>query len=363
MATTLFSEARLGNLTLSNHIVMAPLTRSRGTADHRVSDIMVTYYAQRATAGLIITEGTAPSPNGNGYARVPGLYNAEQLAGWRQVTDAVHAAGGRIFVQIMHSGRIGHPINMHEGGEIVAPSPVQAAGQIYTDGAGMQDYPTPRELTTAEVEAAIQEYVTAARNAISAGFDGVEIHAANGYLLEQFLRSATNQRTDQYGGSAENRARFVLDIAKEVSAAIGKDRTGIRLSPRGVLNDMASGPDDDAVYAYLVPQLNDYVVYLHLVDHASMGAPVVDPAIIDGIRQAFTGTLIRSGGYDVARAEADLASGAADLVAFGRPFIANPDLVERFKTGASLNEMDPNTLYTPGPAGYIDYPALEAQPA
>ena len=268
MAQTLFTEAKLGNLTLQNHIVMAPMTRNRATTDHEVTDIMATYYAQRASAGLIISEGIAPSPNGNGYARVPGLYTPAQVAGWKQVTDAVHAKGGRIFAQLMHSGRISHPVNMHEGGEVIAPSAVAAAGQIYTDTDGMLDHPTPRALTTAEVKQVIQEFVQASVNAIEAGFDGVELHGANGYLIEQFLRTATNQRTDEYGGSAENNARFALEIAEAVSNAIGKEKTGIRLSPYGPFNDMPYSPEnDDAIYHYVAEKLSDYVVYVHLVDH------------------------------------------------------------------------------------------------
>ncbi|MFD2570007.1 alkene reductase [Spirosoma soli] len=359
MAQKLFSEATLGALTLANHIVMAPMTRNRATADHNVTDIMATYYAQRASAGLIITEGIAPSANGNGYARVPGLYTAAQVAGWKKVTEAVHAKGGRIFAQLMHSGRIGHPVNMHEGAEVIAPSAIAAGGQIYTDTDGMQDHPTPRALTTEEVKLVVQEFVQAAKNAIEAGFDGVELHGANGYLIEQFLRSSSNQRTDEYGGSAENNARFALEIAEAVSKAIGKDKTGIRLSPYGVFNDMPYSPADDEIYTYVADKLSDYVVYVHLVDHTSMGAPAVDPAIVEAIRATYEGALILSGGYDAERAEQALQSGQADLIAFGRPFIANPDLVDRLKEGAELAQPDFNTFYTPGEQGYIDYPALE----
>jgi N-ethylmaleimide reductase len=362
MAQKLFSEASLGNLTLQNHIVMAPMTRNRATVDHAVTPIMATYYAQRASAGLIVTEGIAPSPNGNGYARVPGLYTADQVAGWKNVTDAVHAKGGKIFAQLMHTGRISHTANMHEGGEVVAPSAIAANGQIHVDTDGtlsMLDHPTPRALTTDEVKQTVQEFVQAAKNAIEAGFDGVEIHGANGYLVEQFLRSTTNQRTDEYGGSAENNARFALEVAQQTAQAIGKEKTGIRLSPYGVFNDMPYSPDDDKIYHYVAKKLSDYVVYVHLVDHESMGAPAVDPAIVEAIRENYTGTLILSGGYDAERAEADLESGKADLIAIGRPFIANPDLVERLKTGAELNQPDFDTFYTPGEKGYTDYPALE----
>lgn len=359
MATQLFEPAQLGNLTLQNHMVMAPMTRNRATVDHEVTDIMTTYYAQRASAGLIVTEGIAPSPNGNGYARVPGLYTQQQVTGWKKVTKAVHEKGGLIFAQLMHTGRIGHPVNMHEGSEILAPSAVAAVGQIYTDTHGMQDHPTPRAFTSEEIKATIQEFVTAARHAIEAGFDGVELHGANGYLIEQFLRSNTNQRTDEYGGSAENNARFALEIAEAVAAAIGKERVGIRLSPYGVFNDMPYDPVYDATYHYLAEKLNDYVTYVHLVDHSSMGAPAVAPEIVQAVRQHFRGTLILSGGYTAETAEEALKAGEADLVAFGRPFLANPDLVERFKTGAELNQPDFTTFYTPSEKGYTDYPVMK----
>lgn len=358
MANQLFEPAQLGNLTLSNHIVMAPMTRNRATANHEVTNVMATYYAQRASAGLLITEGIAPSPNGNGYARVPGLYTADQVVGWKKVTDAVHAKGGRIFAQLMHTGRIGHSANMHEGAEVLAPSAVAAAGQIYTDTQGMQDQPTPRAYTTDEVKAVIQEFVTAAKNAIEAGFDGIELHGANGYLIEQFLRSTSNQRTDEYGGSTENNARFALEVAAAVSAAIGKEKTGIRLSPYGVFNDMPYDTAYDAMYHYLAEKLNEYVIYVHLVDHTSMGAPAVAPEIKKAIREHYEGILILSGGYTAETAEEALQSGKADLIAFGRPFIANPDLVERLQSGADLNQPDFSTFYTPGEKGYTDYTTL-----
>ncbi len=363
MAHKLFESAHLGGLTLANHLVMAPMTRNRATAAHNVTDIMATYYAQRASAGLIVTEGIAPSANGNGYARVPGLYTQAQIDGWKNVTQAVHEKGGKIFAQLMHTGRVSHPVNMHEDAEVIAPSAIPAGGQIYTDTDGMLDHPTPRALTTDEVKATVQEFVQAAKNAVDAGFDGVEIHGANGYLVEQFLRETSNQRTDEYGGSVENNARFALEIAQEVSAAIGKDKTGIRLSPYGVFNDMPYSPEYDAVYVHLSEKLNDYVVYIHLVDHESMGAPAVDPSIVDTVRANYKGTLILSGGYDADRAEAALESGQAELIAIGRPFIANPDLVERLQTGADLNQPDFSTFYTPGEQGYTDYPVLEAAQA
>lgn len=358
----LFSPAQLGPLTLRNHIVMAPMTRSRALGNVP-NALMAEYYAQRATAGLIVTEGVAPSPNGLGYARIPGLFNAEHVAGWRLTTDAVHAQGGHIFVQLMHSGRIAHALNLPEGAEAVSASAVMAAGEMWTDQQQMQPHPQPRALRTDELTGVVQEFVKSAQLAIEAGFDGVELHGANGYLLEQFLHPVSNQRTDQYGGSVQNRARFVLEVAAAVAQAIGAERTGIRLSPWGVFSDMPHYAEIDETYAYLATELQKLnLVYMHLVDHSSMGAPAVPAATVEAIRQRFTNTLVLSGGYDAQRAEDALQAGRADLVAFGRPFIANPDLVERLRTGAELAQPDPTTFYAPGPEGfqqgYTDYPAL-----
>ena len=321
---------------------------------------MQEYYTQRGSAGLIITEGTSPSPNGDGYARIPGLYSSEQVNAWKPVTKAVHEKGGKMFAQLMHTGRIGHPANLTNGGEVVAPSAIAAGGEMYTDTEGMQPHPTPHALTTDEVKVAIQEFVTASRNAIEAGFDGVELHAANGYLLEQFISPQTNQRTDEFGGSLEKRARFVLETAEAVGNAIGFEKTGIRLSPYGAGGDMKPYDKIDETYAYLAKKLDELgLVYIHLVDHEAMGAPAVPSRVVEAIRNAFNGTIILSGGYDADRAETDLENNKGDLIAFGRPFIANPDLVERFKTGAELNEPDSDTFYTPGKKGYTDYPTLQ----
>ena len=364
MAQKLFDETKLGNLTLQNRIVMAPMTRARALSQGIPSDIVAIYYAQRATAGLIITEGTSPSPNGLGYARIPGLYSSGQIAGWKKVTDAVHEKGGTIFAQLMHTGRISHPGNLPAGAEMVAPSAIAAKGDMWTDTQQMQPQPTPRELTTEEVKTTIQEFVQAAKNAVEAGFDGIELHGANGYLIEEFLHPSANQRTDEYGGSDENRSRFLLEIAQGAVDAIGADKVGIRLSPYGINGDLVNYDGIETLYNYVAEQLHAIgLVYLHLVDHAGMGAPVVPPSVVNGIRERFKGTLILSGSYDAARAEEVLESGLADLVAFGRPFIANPDLVERLKTGAELAQPDPATFYAPGPngfeQGFIDYPVLE----
>jgi N-ethylmaleimide reductase len=354
----LFSKAMLGPLTLQNHLVMAPMTRNRAPGNVP-TDLMADYYGQRASAGLIVTEGTSPSPNGVGYPRIPGIYSAEQVAGWKKVTSAVHAKGGKIFVQLMHTGRIGHPLNLPAGAEVLAPSAIAAEGTMYTDQQGMQPNATPKAMTEAEVKAAIAEFAQAAKNAVAAGFDGIELHAANGYLLEQFFRPTSNKRADNYGGSVENRARFVLEVVNATIAAIGKDKVGIRLSPFGVFNDMPLYPEMEADYDTLAKKLNDAgVVYIHLVDHSSMGAPAVPDSVKAAFRSVFKRTLILSGGYDAARAEADLVAKKGDLIAVGKPFLANPDLVKRWEHKAAINAPDIATFYTPGPKGYVDYPAL-----
>lgn len=354
----LYSPATLGPLTLQNHLVMAPMTRNRATGNVP-NELMAEYYAQRASAGLIVTEGTSPSPNGLGYPRIPGIFSAEQVEGWRRIADAAHAGGAKIFVQLMHTGRIGHPLNLPAGARVLAPSAIAAAGEIYTDAEGMKPHPTPEPMSEADIKTAIAEFGTAARNAVAAGCDGVELHAANGYLLEQFIRPSSNQRTDRYGGGIENRARFVIEAAEAAIAAIGADKVGIRLSPYGTFNDMPDYPEMEADYAYLAAKLNELgLVYVHLVDHSPMGAPPVPATIKQIVRKQFRRSLILSGGYDAARAEHDLESKACDLVAVGRPFLANPDLVARWKAGAALNDIDFNTFYTPGPKGFTDYPRL-----
>jgi N-ethylmaleimide reductase len=356
----LFAPASLGPLKLQNHLVMAPLTRSRALGNVP-NALMAEYYAQRSSAGLIVTEGTSPSPNGLGYARIPGIFSAAQVEGWRRVTETVHAGGAKMFLQLMHCGRITHPLNLPAGARTLAPSAVAAAGEMWTDAEGMKPHPVPAAMTAEDIQATIAEFAQGARNAIAAGFDGVELHSANGYLLEQFLRPNSNLRTDGYGGPIGNRARFVLEVAEAVSAAVGRDRTGIRLSPFGVFNDMPVYDAMEADYTHLARELDKRgLAYVHLVDHSPMGAPAVPASVKAMFRATFKRTLILSGGYDAARAEADLAAGRCDLVAFGRPFLANPDLVARFKAGAALNAPDPATFYTPGPKGYVDYPRSNA---
>lgn len=355
----LFSPASLGPLTLRNHLVMAPMTRSRATGNVP-NELMAEYYEQRGTAGLIITEGTSPSPNGLGYPRIPGIFSCAQTEGWKAVTGAVHRKGAKIFLQIMHCGRIAHPLNMPEGARIIAPSAVAASGEMYTDNDGMKPYPVPEEMSEEDIKATIEEYAQAARSAFITGFDGVELHGANGYLIEQFIRPNTNLRTDGYGGAIENRARFMLEVVDAVIDAIGRERVGIRLSPFGVFNDMPLYDAMEEEYGYLAQQLNIAgPAYIHLVDHSSMGAPTVPDSIKETFRKEFNGSLILSGGYDAKRAESDLAAGKCDLIAVGRPFLANPDLVERWKTGAALNTPDKDTFYSPGSKGYTDYPALK----
>jgi N-ethylmaleimide reductase len=354
----LYSKATLGPLALQNHLVMSPMTRNRAIGNIP-NESMAEYYAQRASVGLIITEGTSPSPNGLGYPRIPGIFSAEQVAGWKKVTDSVRPRGAKMFVQLMHCGRIGHPLNLPAGATVLGPSAIAASGEMYTDAKGMQPNAMPRTMTEPDIKSAIAEFAQAAKNAVAAGFDGIELHGANGYLLEQFIRPNSNQRTDRYGGPIENRARFVIEVADAAIAAIGKDRVGIRLSPFGVFNDMPLYPEMEADYTYLAHQLNAAgLMYVHLVDHSSAGAPKVPDSIKAAFRNVFKRTLILSGGYDAERAESDLAAGKGDLIAVGKPLLANPDLIKRWKVGGAINVPDTSTFYTPGPKGYTDYPTL-----
>jgi N-ethylmaleimide reductase len=359
----LFSPFTLGDITLTNRLVMAPMTRSRAIGNVP-NALMVEYYTQRADAGLIITEGSAPSPNGLGYPRIPGMYSPEQIAGWRTVTDAVHTQGGHIFVQLMHVGRIGHPLNLPAGAELVAPSALQAPGEMFTDAEGPQPHPTPREMTGEDIAQAVAEFAASSKAAIEAGFDGVELHGANGYLIDQFLNPISNQRTDAYGGSDENRVRFALDVVRAVAKAIGKHRVGIRLSPLGAFNGLKRWNGAEDAFDYYAAALGDAgLAYMHVVDHSAMGAPAVPATLKARMRKSFGGTVILSGGYDSERAEADLAANLGELVAFGRPFLANPDLPLRFQKGAAMNPLNFDLFYTPGPDGYTDYPTLSSTPA
>lgn len=355
MTEILYTPTQLGRLPLKNRIVMSPMTRSRAIGNVP-NELMAKYYSLRADAGLIITEGTTPSPNGLGYARIPGLFTDTQVQGWRKVTDAVHGAGGKIFVQLMHTGRVSHPANMSREARILAPSALAAPGEMWTDSQGMQPFPVPGEMSEDDILAAIVEFTHAAKRAIDAGFDGVELHGANGYLIDQFLNTATNQRTDKWGGSVENRIRFALAVARSVAAEIGAERVGMRISPYGVFNGAVADDKMDALYLRLIEGLNEIGLgYIHVVDHSSMGAPEVSPELKAKLRANFKGKYILSGGYDAARANADLEAQKGDLVAFGRPFISNPDLVQKLQNGVALTPPDMSTFYTPGEKGYTDY--------
>ena len=352
MTTDLFAPYRLGDLELRNRFVMAPMTRNRAGAGGAPTELNAEYYAQRAGAGLIVTEGTQPAAVGQGYPGTPGLHTDEQVAGWRLVADAVHARGGRIVAQLMHTGRIGHPsiTGLHP----VGPSPIAAAGQVFTPE-GMQDLVEPRELETSELPGVVAEFVDAARRAVDAGLDGVELHAANGYLLHQFLADGSNVRTDQYGGSPENRARLVIEVATAVADAIGAQRVGLRISPGHGFNDITE-TEIEATYEALVQGLEPLrLLYLHIAE---------DPGTRyqDALRKLFTGPVVLSTGFagpsDLATAQEAVDSGAADLFAIGRNFLANPDLVERLRTGAPLNEPDASTFYGGTEKGYTDYPTL-----
>jgi len=355
MSNTLFTPTTLGKLSLKNRIVMAPMTRSRAIGNIP-NELMARYYAMRADAGLIITEGTSPSPNGLGYARIPGLYSDAQVHGWKLVTESVHRAGGKIFVQLMHTGRVSHPANMPSGAKIVAPSPIAVPGEIWTDSSGLQPYPVPTAMSEADITQAIGEYAAAAKYAMDAGFDGIELHGANGYLIDQFLNTATNHRSDRWGGNIENRIRFASEVARACAAAIGAEHIGMRISPYGVFNGTTPDAEMDAMYERLIAELNAIgLVYIHIVDHSSMGAPDVSAELKATIRAGFKGNYILSGGYDLTRATTDLDAHKGDLVAFGRPFISNPDLVKKLKNGSALIAPDSATFYTPGEKGYTDY--------
>lgn len=355
----LFQPVRLGPYELANRIVMAPLTRSRASAAGVPTALMVEYYAQRASAGLIIAEGTNVSPQGRGYAFTPGLYSEAQVAGWRQVTEAVHARGGRIFPQLWHVGRMSHP-SLQPGGDLpVAPSAIRPEAMSYTE-AGFQPCLTPRALETHEIPKIVEQYRRAARNALAAGFDGVEIHAANGYLIEQFLRDSTNKRTDAYGGSRENRARLLAEVAEAVAGVCGGARVGVRLSPVAPVNGAALDSDPAATYLHAVERLNPFrLAYIHVIEGATQGPREIPGGFdLQSLRHAFNGLYMANNGYDRTLALEARRRDLADLISFGRLYIANPDLVERLRAGAPLNVPAPKTFFGGGAAGYTDYPAL-----
>ena len=356
-STKLFDSYKLGPITLANRIVMAPLTRNRAVAGLVPNPLAIEYYGQRASAGLLVTEASQVSQQGQGYQDTPGIYSREQVAGWRKVTDRVHERGGRIFLQLWHVGRISHVSLQPDNGAPVAPSAVRANGKTFVGGT-FADVSEPRALTLEEIPGIVESFRRGAANSLEAGFDGVEIHGANGYLLDQFAKDGANKRTDAYGGSIENRARLVIEVAKAVAATAGADRTGIRLSPVTPANDV-SDSNPQPLFEHIVDQLNALkLVYIHVIEGATGGAR--DNAAFDygSLRKRFSGTYIANNGYDLALANKVLDANAADLIAFGKPFISNPDLVERLKQGAPLNEADRATFYGGGAKGYTDYPAL-----
>lgn len=352
--TSLFTPVRLGPYTLQNRIFMAPMTRSRSDDETGVpSQLVTTYYAQRASAGLIITEGVFPVAMGKGYVRTPGIETAAQLSAWKQVTQAVHAKGGRIFLQLMHCGRISHPSLLPDNATPLAPSAIKPAGQTWTDN-GLQDFVTPKAMSTADIQATVEGYRQAARLAMEAGFDGVELHTASGYLPEQFLSTGSNQRDDQYGGSLANRARFVLEVLDALTNEVGGERVGIKISPEMNFNSIVDANPQET-YTYLVEQLRTLnLAYLHV---ALFGAETDYHALL---RPLFKGAYLIGGGLDKTSADAHIRTERADATVFGSAFLANPDLPERLRQGAALNVPDKSTFYSPGSEGYIDYPTLGA---
>ncbi len=357
MTTDLFSPISLGSISLKSRIVMAPLTRNRAGAGNVPQDINVKYYEQRASAGLIITEATPISAMAHGYPATPGIHSEAQVAGWKKVVDAVHAKGGKIVLQLWHVGRISHPSLLPDNALPVAPSAIKPAGQAFTY-IGLQDFVTPRALELNELPGIVEDYAQATRNALAAGFDGVEIHAANGYLLDQFLRDGTNQRKDQYGGSIENRTRLLLEVTQAVVDVASADKVGVRISPLNPFNDIADS-NPQALFNHVADALNPFkLAYLHVVE-GGMGGSDLPPFDFLELRKHFKGAYMANLGYTKATASAAIAEGRADVVAFGVPFIANPDLVERFRLDAPLNEADQSSFYGGNETGYIDYPTLQ----
>ena len=347
---TLFDPLRVGNLELDNRMVMAPLTRSRADDDGVQPEFVATYYGQRASAGLIISEATNISPMAKGYVRTPGIYTRAQIESWRAVTQSVHARGGKIFMQVFHTGRIALPDFLPGNTQPVAPSAVRANGRNYTDE-GLKEFVTPREITRDEIAQTINDFATAAANAITAGFDGVELHSASGYLVQQFLTTNVNLRTDEYGGSIENRTRFLFAVLDAMASEIGAQRLGVKFSPQLVFNDLEER-DADEVYPYIMERLGDRkLAYVHVADVASAGWHAK-------LRPHYNGVYFANGGFTRESGTELLGQGGADAIVFGTKFLANPDLPERFRRGAPLNEADRATFYTPGQRGYTDYPTL-----
>ncbi|EGP08676.1 oxidoreductase [Bradyrhizobiaceae bacterium SG-6C] len=361
-ASKLFDPYKLGNITLANRAVMAPLTRNRALAGFVPNPLAVEYYGQRASAGLLITEASQVSQQGQGYQDTPGIYTKEQVAGWRKVTDRVHERGGHIYIQLWHVGRISHTSLQANGGAPVAPSAIRANTKTFVGGA-FADVSEPRALELNEIPGIVDSFKRASANALEAGFDGVEIHGANGYLLDQFAKDGSNKRTDAYGGSIENRARLMIEVAQAVAAEAGADRTGIRISPVTPANDV-SDSNPQPLFDHIVDQLNALkLVYIHVIEGATGGPRDIAPFDYASLRKRFSGTYIANNGYDFKLATEMLDQNKADLIAFGKLFISNPDLVERLKLGAPLNPFDKMTFYGGGAKGYTDYPALGQQAA
>jgi len=357
--TTLFEPYKLGPITLPNRLVMAPLTRNRAVPPGMVpSQLAVEYYGQRASAGLLVTEATQVSQQGQGYQDTPGIYSKEQVEGWRKVTDRVHERGGRIFLQLWHVGRISHTSLQPGGGKPVAPSAIRAKGKTFVNNQ-FTDISEPRALELSEIPGIIDDFKRGAANALAAGFDGVEVHGANGYLLDQFAKDGTNKRTDAYGGSIENRAKLILEVSRVVAAEAGAERTGIRISPVTPSNDVSDG-NPQPLFDHIVDGLEELkLTYIHVIEGATGGPRDVAPFDYASLRKRFTRAYIANNGYDFDLANKQLAANAADLIAFGKPFISNPDLVDRLKKGAPLNAWDKATFYGGGAEGYTDYPTLE----
>lgn len=362
-AKLLLSPVKVGPYELPNRLVMAPLTRNRAGEGNVPHELNAIYYAQRATAGLIITEASQISPQGVGYPHTPGIHSPEQVEGWKLVTKAVHDRGGHIFLQLWHVGRISHPSLQPDGALPVAPSAIAPAGEASTYE-GSKPFVTPRALETEEIPHIVEQYRQAAKNAMEAGFDGVEIHGANGYLIDQFLRDGSNKRTDRYGGSIENRARFLLEVVDAVVSVWGADRVGVRLSPSGTFNSM-SDSNPQALFTYVVSQLDRYnLAYIHIVEpRIDNGAPEGQNLTAGFFRSVYRGIIIAAGGHDRESGEAAIANGEADLIAYGRLYISNPDLAERFAQNAPLNPYDRSTFYGGDERGYTDYPTLQLQTA
>ncbi|MBA4182888.1 MAG: alkene reductase [Acidobacteria bacterium] len=353
--TKLFDNLKIGNLELKNRIIMSPMTRSRADDAGVQSEIVAEYYRQRASAGLIITEATNISPMAKGYVRTPGIYTVEQVEGWRKVTAAVHAENGKIFLQIFHTGRIALPDFLPKDAQPLAPSAVKASGQNFTDE-GMKDFVEPREMTIEEIKQTVKDFANAAKNAIAVGFDGVELHAANGYLVHQFLGTNTNLRSDEYGGAFENRARFLFEVVDAISNAIGAEKLGVKLSPTVPFNDMEDA-DAEEFYPFIVEELNGTNLgYLHIGFEET---PAMQINWHEKLRSIYNGVYFANGGFTKESGEKFLAEDKADAIVYGKLFIANPDLPERFRENTRLNELDDSTLYSTGEKGYTDYPTIE----